>query len=236
LQIFISFKTNNLNLPLSYNQMLQGFIFRTLEKSDSKYSEGLHNSGKDENKNLPKLFCFGRLIGHYYRRGKNIIFPSYALLEIRCPDIVFIEKFISGCTVGEEVQLGKYNKVIIDSICVSDRIITESTFTARTVSPFAIHTTANARKEFNPDTVRNKLLNNAMYKWEVYGNSIDDFSLDIKWTSRKPKPTHAVFDKTNIASWETDFILSGNSNTLNFIYNTGIGARNSQGFGLFEKI
>lgn len=42
------------------------------------------------------------------------------------------------------------------------------------------------------------------------------------------------FKDTYITAWRGDYILEGSKEYINFLYYTGLGAKNSEGFGMFS--
>ena len=232
MQIHIDFSTNMLNLPVSYNSIVQGFIYNTLSVADPCFSYYIHNKGRKQGVNLFKLFTFSRLKGKYDIRRREIIFPRTASLEIRSPDISFIENFLRGCSEGDTVQLGT-NHVRIDRIAAEDKKITENTVSAFCLSPFVYPDEFPQCNLFNHDMAKYKLINNARNKWLSEGFDGADFALDVDFTGCQPKKAQCVFKNTYIIGWDTPFLLKGNPEIIDFLYNTGIGNRNSQGFGMF---
>lgn len=234
MQLHIDFSTNMLNLPVSYNSILQGFVYNTLGRADPSFSDDVHNKGRAQKINLPKCFTFGRLIGNYdYRKSKQeIIFSDHAAFEIRCTEQSFIEKFMSGCHEGEMVKLGT-NFVKINKMFAENKKITESTINAFCISPFVYRAPFPECNFFDANYAAGKIINNARYKWLCAGFDASDFELDIEFADFQPKKSQPVFKNTYIIAWEIPFTLKGNARTIDFLYNTGIGKRNSQGFGMF---
>lgn len=61
-----------------------------------------------------------------------------------------------------------------------------------------------------------------------------DFICNELHTSDKVVTTFK--NKIYITAWYGEFILNGHPQLLTLLYNTGIGDRNSQGFGMFDVI
>lgn len=232
MQLHIDFSTDLLNLPIAYNSILQGFIYHTLETADPAYSDAVHNKGREKSLNESKDFTFGRLTGSYDIRGREIIFPQRASLEIRSADERFIQKLLLGLSEGEWVKLGT-NAAKIESLRAENRIITRSSLAAYCLSPFTFRAPFSECNIFDASLARKKLLDNAFRKWTQAGHDEADFALDIEFTGAEPKKSQVVFKTISIIAWDTPFILRGNAPVLDFLYNTGVGKSNSQGFGMF---
>lgn len=235
MQIQLVFSTDMLNLPFSYNDKLQGLIYKIIGDFNPVYSEALHNRGKETNQNLVKFFTFGRLKGDYRinKQRNEIIFPKEAALEIRSTDDLFVTNFLSGYRKGEMYKIGS-NHVRLESCVLKNRIITSEEITVFTNSPFVYKAPYPEYKIFDAETARQKLLKNSIETWISAGNSAENFKLSISFDGSKPKRVHSVFKGTSIDAWKCSFKMSGNIETLNFFYNAGIGARTSQGYGMFE--
>lgn len=234
MQIHLDFKTDMLNVPLAYNAMIQGLIYYVISNADPKYASFLHNRGQEENLNRYKLFTFGRLGGEYRIKGREIIFPHKASLEIRSDDEIFIQNFLYGCRKGEKLSIGT-NAVAIENCRLTNKFVDSNHIKIRTVSPFFYSEKYPENKTFNAETARYKLIESARRKWIYSGRDEKDFELEVEF-SNEPTLILTQFKGIYISAWNGELELAGNTATLNFIYNTGIGGKNSQGFGMFEII
>lgn len=61
-------------------------------------------------------------------------------------------------------------------------------------------------------------------------------SFAITWNGRKLKKQVTLFKGTRITAWDGRFRLKGDPALLTFLYNTGLGTKSSQGFGMFEQV
>lgn len=234
MQIHLDFKTDMLNVPLAYNAMLHGMIFSVLASADADYATFLHDRGQEENLNRYKLFTFGRLSGEYRINGKEIIFPRRVSLEIRSADERFIQNFLYGCRKSERYKIGT-NTVMLENCRLTDKIIDKECVRVRTLSPFFYKAEYPENKIFDAEAAHYKLIDNARKKWIYSGRDENDFRLELEFKN-EPKRVLTQFKNIYITSWDSELELTGNISTLNFIYNAGIGGKNSQGFGMFETI
>lgn len=88
---------------------------------------------------------------------------------------------------------------------------------------------------FQPDEeiFYEKLVDNAYRKWCTLFDE-DDFEIDIKPADGTFRKLVTVFKNTYVNAWYGSFILEGNPEVINFLYNVGLGNKSSQGFGMFE--
>ena len=76
---------NTLILPINYQYMVQGAIYRLLSY-DKKYGRKLHDEGVLYNNREYRLFTFGRLHGDLKIIEKNVEFRNSISLEVRSVD------------------------------------------------------------------------------------------------------------------------------------------------------
>ena len=93
---------NEIRLPLHYNHIVQGFIYKTIDRN---LPEFLHNTGYGEQRKF-KLFCFSNLLGKSIIRDNYIIFGNRIQLEISSPDEKFCESF-ANTILKKTVYLGE---------------------------------------------------------------------------------------------------------------------------------
>ena len=109
-----------------------------------------------------------------------------------------------------------------------------------TVSPITVHTTDQARHTIyhSPSEAAfyEHIIRNAQRKWSsFYGNV--PFALSVEAVEDMPcRRLVTTFKRTYITAWYGNFVLHGAPQVMDFLYHTGLGARNSQGFGMFEPI
>lgn len=239
MQIFLKLKGENIVLPIAYRYFVQGMIYHALE-SEPEYSRFLHNGGyKDENKSF-KLFTFSPLIGNYRVEDKKIVFSGIISLEIRTAIPEITQILLKAFYRGNSVKIGR-NDLTIESCILKNKTVFKNEAEITPVSPVVAYVTRNNTNRIyfspNEDEFCDFVVNNAKRKWLSTGRNESDFYLSIKKKGeRQPKKEVTLFKKTYITAWYVDFILCGNPEVIDFLYNVGIGSKNSQGFGMFEII
>lgn len=240
MQIHLSFKGENVCLPMAYRQLVQGMLYRTLERVDPSCSAGVHDGGRKLGTRQFKLFTFGPLTGAYTVSGGNICFSEQVFLEIRSADPVFVQTLLRGLTPGEVVMLGN-NTLTVEECRLEHKTIFQDKIRVQTVSPIVAYVTCPDRSTrfFSPEEegFYSLIQTNAARKWgSAYGQDAP-FSLSIVPAEggifRKQV---TKFKTTRINAWFGVFELTGEPSVLNFLYDTGLGAKNSQGFGMFRMI
>lgn len=231
-----------LSLPLSYHHILQGFIYCLLS-STPEYSTFIHESGFDATTRKYKLFTFSLIQGRYKIKEKLIVFDSPISFEIRSVDPNFSQSILERLSKqskyvlnGQEIYLTRYEK--------SQANILSSQVRIKTCSPITIHRTLE--EEGNKKTIYlsplhehfNSMINENFHRKyrSYYGVSPDtDISITPYRISARDRYITS-FKGILITAWKGIYNLEGSSNAINFLYDTGIGDRNSQGFGAFELL
>ena len=234
LKLYINLN-KELTLPINYSHILQGIIYKALS-NDLHYQKSLHNNGLN-NSNY-KFFTFSSLCGKHSINNKYITFFDNIFFEIRSVDSYFIFLLY---------EYFKTNGITFDSECfpvnlhLENKIIRNESINIKMNSPICItkKTTDNKFVFLSPkDADFEKYINNNFHnKYKSYYNSFPLESISIINTSI------GYYDKVvtslkniYITGWKGTYILSGSPDYLTFLYNCGLGSKNSQGFGLFELI
>ena len=239
MQLKISLSGHNIQLPLAYSSIVQGFIYNALSE-DLSFAHHLHENGYSFNQRKFKLFTFGEPYGKYAVSGKSLIFFDKLHLEVRSVDSYMIQLLYSHLLGAGQEYIGK-NKVNIDNLSLTNKTIYSNSIKIKTLAPITVYTTEadGYTKYFSPkeENFYEAIVDNAKRKWQSYSDEMSDFSFSITPTANTHYTKRATtFKNTCITAWHGEFFISGNPELLNFLYNTGLGGKNSQGFGMFEAI
>ncbi len=240
MQLTLTLSSNSeIVLPIASNSVVQGLIYNAL-RADESFSYKLHEKGTISSGRNYKLFNFSEIKGKYRVEGKTIIYNSPVSITIRSCEPYFIQLLLSFFTVGKELMFHR-NLVAIEDIKLSGDIIYYEKIRVRTLSPITVYVTDESGhtlyyrpedKEFCDGIIRN-----AKRKFIGFFGNEEDFMLDIVPCTDKRFIKRATrFKDTFITAWHGEFELIGSVKTLNFLYNTGLGSKNSQGFGMFEIV
>ena len=248
MQLSLTFSQTDrpVTLPLASSWTIQGLLYHAIS-SDSAYSGFLHNQGYADGNRRFKLFCFSELqpSGQYRVNpaDRTITYLSDVTLEIRSVQPRFIGLLFSYFTAHPTVSLGE-NTVNVKNPLLGDSHIFTDRVRVRTLSPvMAYRTEENGYTTYfsptEPEGEENRFCQaveaGARRKWRSFYGSEDGFALTVKpvegsrFTCRKTR-----FKSTFITAWHGEFDLAGNPASLDFLYQTGLGSKNSEGFGLFR--
>lgn len=237
MQLDIFVKAEEIRLPISTSSTIQGVIYNALKK-DNNYSTYLHDHGNNLNGRKYKFFTFSDIRGNYRIENKEIVFLECANFSVRSTDAYLIQLLFSHFTEHPEIEIGS-SKAKIEKLRLRDEQIFSDEIRIQTLSPITVYITESdghtlyyspADKEFY-----NAIITNARRKWITRFGSDSDFELEINPVencSYRRRITR--FKETIITAWHGEFILKGPPIVLNFLYNIGLGVKNSQGFGMFE--
>ena len=251
MQIRITFAPNEITLPLSYHHGVQSMLYRAMP--DRAYASFLHERGFLYGGRSFKGFCFSRLQGRHQTGGGAIRFTGGAALEVRGIDPRFIQQILTGFAPGTPHTLCGA-ELEVRGCVLSDRRITEERAEVRMASPLTVYRTqrreeaAGGRKwtEYlgptDPDFAR-LLADNAEQKWKAWHQTEPPGRLEVTPVDVDPVRDKVVAKFTRggergdaVTAWKGTYRLAGPAPLLDFLYHTGLGAKNSSGFGLFDLL
>lgn len=247
MRLTVQFQTihESLVLPLNYQEYLQGLLYRSLR--DPSFSSFLHDKGFQKGKRSFKLFTFSRLFGDHTinRKEKTIKYHQTITWHIGSvmPKLIQMlgEYFLLH---GEEILLNGQPLQIV-KVEVDNVEINEQSYVIEMLSPITVYSTyeqTDGTKKthfFSPyDEVFSTMVeNNFCNKYEAYYGIKPTTRLTL--TPIEIKPNYKVvttFKGFRITAWQGRFQLTSSPEQIKFVYGTGLGSRNSQGFGMFRII
>ena len=240
MQLIVHMKLEKpLSLPINYNHILQAVIYRTLSIMPD-YSQFLHGDGFVRGQRKYKIFQFSQLNGLYQIQNKRITFYDEVSFEIRSPEPLLIRLaadaiWENGITLSEytfrNIQLELY-----------DYTIEESDIRIRMKPPLTVYSTDPETKKsyyFEPDQEEfYRLVNdNFRRKYQAYYGVFPHRSVEMKNEEDGVyRKLVTRYKESYITAWYGTYCLKGERKYLDFLYQTGLGSKNSQGFGMFELL
>lgn len=226
-------------LPLGYHHILQSVLFRTLERMP-EYSGFLHDRGYEGKTRTFKLFTFGPLQGTYRIQGKEILFTEDVSFEIRSIDPFMLKLLKEGFEKQGITYLGQtYREVRAE---LRNDEVGETELTIRMVSPVCVYSTDRTTGKttyYHPEEEEfaRRINENFQRKYEAYTGvaAESDISLEVKRLHPKDKYI-TKYKGFIICGWKGTYVLRGKRQYLDFLYQTGLGSKNAQGFGMFEVV
>jgi len=227
-------------LPASHNEIIQGFIYKHLDYSLADF---LHDEGYSYQKRKFKFFTFSRLIGEIrFIDGFFEIESPFKLMVASSKDNI-LQSLAENIVKISEFKLGS-NTVYIESINVHLTPAISDNLIIRMLSPVTVYSTlkkadgASKTYYYNPmekefgELIKKNLIKKyfALYNREP---TSDDFIIKALNVSKRDEKI-IKYKNFIIKGWMGRYNLIGNPELLKLAYDTGIGSKNSQGFGCFE--
>lgn len=237
MQIKLMFKpTKPLSIPYNYNYQLQSALYAMLGEvgeSDFWHNNGFGNVAKF------KGFCFGALEGKYSndREAGKICFDNSIYLEIRSPAFGFIDAIQRSLELHPYITLFDTQLEVV-SASLENRHLQSGLVQLNAVTPVVIHSTTDDGYTYyyspEEDEFCERICANIINKYEaVTGKKAPDMYIrptgDFKKTVTKYKGFY-------INGYTGKFEINTTLKIAEFVYNSGLGEKNSQGFGFVKTI
>ena len=245
---------NGLKLPINNNHIIQSFIYKYLRKT-TDYQDW-HNQAYELKGKSYRLFTFSSLYSKKFKMedfqgSKSIIFNNPISFFISSPDPAFItqlkdvlekERLTFDDQTGKQIFLDKKLKIIPEHFeCLQNQDLT--TVKIRMISPVTIH---NTNSDGTTDyisplelTIFNEAINkNLQNKYYSYKQQHLESFVQVKPLSdcKIKKVVTRYKNYFYITGWKGDFSISGSKEAIQFLYQAGLGDKNSLGFGMFYFI
>lgn len=239
MQLHIQFRGSQVDLPIAYRHVQQGLVYHALA-GDADFATQLHEEGRLARERSFKLFTFSPFGGVYAIAGKRIIFRDTLTMEVRSTDGYLIRQMAGALAVGSMQQLAG-NPVEVVSVRMADERLLTPAAAVQTLSPVVVYQTLEGGKtrffaptesEFAVGVVRN-----ARRKWQSLHGEDAPFALTVDvLPEAPPRKVPTTFKGTFITGWNCRLRLTGLPEVLDMLYQTGLGAKSSQGFGMFRVL
>ncbi len=247
LRISLNSNEASLRLPLQYNNLLQGMIYNNL---DGALSNWLHEKGHAYGVRRFKLFTFSRLFGKSSVEKGRITFDGHAHFYLSSVDAEVLGSLAEHLLKEPEVRLG-------NSRCRVEEVSVEPApepgngdpVRLKALSPITAYSTlttgdgrkktyyyAPQEKEWSESLIANLRRKAGALDWA----SDDERDLEDAWIKphRVSNRDQKILDfkGTVIKGWTGLYEAKLPDPYLRLAYDAGLGAKNSQGFGMVGVI
>lgn len=239
---------NGITLPINYNHLLAGVIYRFLAESDPEYASFLHEEGYRAAEKRFKLFTFSQLMAERRRvTGDKIHFGSTLMWSVSSPVERFLSHFADTLLTEGRLSLGGHQLQIKDvTVPRIPRFQSEMHF--RCLSPIVMTTTRERDGKqvmhycMPDDPALSELIRqNLIRKHEAIHTRVrhDDtltFVFDKNYIGRRKGRVTRLVDYKGIKIRGTmcPFRVTGSPALIQIGYECGFGDKNSAGFGMAE--
>jgi len=238
-QIKITFGFEVLKLPFSYNRILQALVLKWI--NDKNYAGFIHEKGYSLQKRKYKLFTFSNLFGDFtidYNK-KVFKFLEKAYLLVSSHDDLFIE-YVGNTLLKEKFFDIKSQKVEILNVELK-KFPNVNKIRVITKSPITVYSTKiiDGKKWVNYYTPYDQefydlIVDNLIRKFKAYYGQYPNEKLEIKHIGKKAKERIIIYKNTVIKGWLSLFELEGDRKLLELAFDSGLGSKNSIGFGCID--
>lgn len=242
LQISI-FCDDKIKLPIHYNSAIQGMIYSNISP---ELGHQLHEIGYLYEKRKFKLFTFSSLNGQYRidRQSSEILFASPVKLIISSPIERFVFELGYSMLTNDDLRLGENHVWVANFESPPDPEISSSELIGM-LSPMTVYSTLKTADGGNKtyyylpyEREFSQLIEeNLKKKYSlIYNKKVDESqSVSIKpFNVDKRSEKILRFKGTIIKAWRGVYLIEGDPELIKVGYDTGLGSKNSQGFGCFK--
>lgn len=224
-------------LPYDYQYWFQAFLYNLNNKDFGNF---LHNVGYQYENRTFRLFSFSRILEKpkrilrdkkCFQFGKQV---SWIISTINNP---FTQSLLQSIWKSN-YRLGRYN-VTVTQLCVLEDMEQTSSVVVRAMSPVTIYSTIALpqgskrtiyyhpkEKEFSQ-----LICKNLIKKYTAYYQKLPDSSELKVQTLGKVREVVSYYKKFMIKGYLADFQLEGSQELIEMALCTGVGSKNSQGYG-----
>lgn len=242
------YSSSKIHLPTGYISLIQGFLYNKIDKLNSKW---LHEEGFTSGGRKFRLFCFSWILerARYDRENSIFIFPENISFIVSSPVDWILEDIATNTIKSDKVKLGD-NVLFISSIEVlKEKVFKNNEIVLRALTPIEVHSTfekPNGKKithYYTPfDSEFSEFVNNNLKKkWNAFYKEDCKYDLSIEPLFKGNRYESIIYFGTNpktrilVKGWRGKYLCKAPSELLKFAYNTGLGSKNSQGFGMVEE-
>lgn len=224
-------------LPIHYNRLLQGFLYRHL---DPQRATSLHDEGYLEGGRRLKLFVFSRLLGRSVVRDGCIAFPDGFAVMVASPDAGFLESLALHLMDAQQITLGG-NRLRLTAVEVAPETPYQCPVLLQALSPIAVYSTlrrADGKRKtyyYSPHEreFSELMIRNLQRKWRAYhGSEVSVHGAYVKPYRVSMRNQHiALYQNTVIKGWSGLYEACLPEPLFRMALDAGLGSKNSQGFG-----
>lgn len=222
-----------LELPINYNYIIQSILYSALRRMKD-LGAYIHES------NQIKLFSVSPIRGKYQVKNKRIYFYERVSFEVRSPNPLVLHVIKDsfdqyGITYNNQ-HYPRVETELVDETIESEDIL------IRMDGPICVYSTDFETKYvhyYTPweDGFYEQIWINFIHKYEAcYGvlpeDEIGMALVDVK----KSDKVVTKYKNMILSGWKGVYRIAGKRKYLDFLYQTGLGTKNSQGFGMFTVI
>lgn len=228
-------------LPTNYNYLIQAAIYRNISR---ELADFLHDEGFLFGKRRFKMFTFSRLEGRCIldKDSKQFVYIGDVMLYISSPVEKFVEDIANTIVSRGSITMGKQTLKVTELAFPAKPAVGNDKLKIRMLSPLTVYSTLmtpEGKKKtyyFSPYEKEFSVLVNSNIKKKTFLLSGKNIKSDIMVKPLRVREVVVVYKGTVVKGWIGHFSLTGPKALIETAYEAGLGAKNSQGFGMFEVV
>lgn len=227
-----------LHLPFAHFKILQGLAYH-LMSSDKTLAAEVHDRRFPDKKAF-KFFCFTDLAGQYAVRDKRLVYRSRFCWELRSADDRIIDAAARAVRAQPAVLINNQSCRVI-SVEIRKKHFCADSAVFQMSTPIAVYHTEQSgfTRYYNPfeDDFFARVSKNIQNKYEMfYEKPLPcDVIIQCDMPSDKDKCV-TRYEKSIITAWYGKYRVTAAPAVLDFIWHTGLGSKNSMGFGTVTEL
>jgi CRISPR-associated endoribonuclease Cas6 len=245
MRVRFTFSFNGLlKLPVHYNHLVQAFIYANIQ--DKTIQVKYHEKGHDLGGKLIKLFTYSRIFGRFEidQSQKSISFMTPISLTISAFDQEFLSEFTNNVLRSDLLYLNGVKLKVETFEPIPYQNIKENV-QIEMLSPVTVYVTEEKdgkrhTRYFSPweQEFNDLITENIRRKMGATSDDSENSCYELKLTpmfEKNDKFQKIIrFKDTIIKAWAGTYLLSGQSELIRMAYFSGLGVKNSEGFGCFR--
>lgn len=225
-------------LPINYNNIIQAFFYSHI--SDAQKRVKLHEYGYMVGPKKIKLMTFSKIFGKFKMENKNILFNSPINIIFSAYDDELVSEIAYNILTDDNLYINGVKLKVIDiksELFNDDHYANIRHYMIEMLSPLTVFRSEDKKKiYYDPwsDEFENLIKSNIQTKLKaINANDIEKINFHIRPNNIKNNYDRKVvyFKDTFIKCFNGLFTIEAEPAIMKLIYYTGIGSKNSEGFG-----
>ncbi|MEM2873035.1 MAG: CRISPR-associated endoribonuclease Cas6 [Nitrososphaerales archaeon] len=232
--------TEDIVIPWSYRSDLTRLVYGLVGLADKDYASWLYNKGYVRERKVYRMFCYSDLeCARFEVSSEGFKVRGSMVWQLTSPDENFIKKLMSGINIlSNKLEIFGSKIEVLDAIETRMPSI-DRAITFHTISPIVVSKQDKGKGSpplyLSPQnhSFTESIERNLLFKWEAFnGKPIEQQGFQIRvWD---PKSKLVPIFNIKVRAWHLKLQMWGSDELVRFAYDTGLGERNSQGFGMIE--
>lgn len=225
----------SLYMPFAHLEVLQGLFYHLLSYREELSTE-IHDKQPGEQKQF-KFFCFTDLYGNYKVKNTSLVYLGALDWEIRSADDGIINTIVASVQENPQVTINGQLCRVISYSCSKRFFLTDTAELEMNTPLLYYQTDATGYSTYYAPTdalFLSGVKNNIVRKYTAFYGAPPDCDICFQALGNSIRKCVTHYKKSIITGYYGRFRLTASQKVLDFVYHTGLGAKNSMGFGVVK--